>query len=788
MNNDFTLDEERESKQIDIVLLLRTIVRYWWVFAASVFICLGCSFVYNRYKPKVYSASMSILLKEERSPMSREVYQLTEGFGLSQEMENLDNQRYILSSQKMIGRTIDKLDFDITYYSCGTFTDAELYGPQLSFKVLIDSTHIQPIGAKFTVNFLDDGKLLLKVEGDEVFGYDYTTKQYTAFEVENVEEEYITEFDELLTTQMFSFRIVLDGEYNENAFKRPLAFKFNSREALINNWTSALNIEMDSKEGTRAVLSVVGYNYAKLIVFLQTLYDSSLSYNLDKKNETATRTLSFIKSQIISTADSLRVAADRLRLFKTKHNFAGSTQFAAELQHQFFDKEKGLQELLTQDQYLALIEQRLREGNAIEDYLATSISINNAILQRHITELVTLQSTLNTIRDQSDDNPYKKQLIESEEILRSNLKSLVLQTRAMLGKQIEGVEKQISELLNLTDKQPAIEAEYLSLQREYTILDGIYTFLLKKESETMIAKASNVSDSEVLQDPTYNGVVAPRTRKNHLLALLLGFALPLAFFLVKEYYNKKIRSIKELKRTLPDIPIVGMIPWDDEVGEIPSYDHRQSVASESFRTLRAKLNFVASESKTKTILISSCNAGEGKTFCAVNSAISFALSGKKTVIVNYDLRCPRTEKVLGIDRSHVGVTEYLIGQAKLDDIICQCLTDNLFLIPAGAIPPNPAELIGNKHNEELLRALREEFDIILLDTAPIGSVADAQLLIPFADLFLFVVRANRVEYDHLTDVVAQIQDSNMQKLYSVFNGATPRDREYKYYSRGYNSR
>ncbi len=292
----------------------------------------------------------------------------------------------------------------------------------------------------------------------------------------------------------------------------------------------------------------------------------------------------------------------------------------------------------------------------------------------------------------------------------------------------------------------------------------------------------------MIGEPKFEGVISPNGSRNNRNALIIGLILPAIFFGLQEVLNKKVRSLKELRRALPNAKIVGLIPLDNSYGETPILSSQNSIISESFRTLRTKLGFIAPQSNKKIILFSSCRESEGKSFCSVNTAISFAMSGKKTLIINYDLRRPRAEKILNPDSrgtGMVGLSEYLNGMVPVEKILTKCETENLYMIPAGTIPPNPSELIESQTNKELLKNIKNYFDIIILDTPPVGSISDAQLLQPFADIFVFVVKNNQVESSHLSETYKTACELS-KNICVVFNGATNNDREYRYYySNGY---
>lgn len=778
------LEEKEEVSRfdnMDYIRIAKNALRYWWTFVISIGIALGVAWFKNKTATPLHKAGTLVLLKDETK--SGHLYEITQGFGLSREQSNLENQKYIYTSPKMVQRAIKGLNFEVTMHNIGRFVDTELYSTESDYEVQYDTLHQQPIGAYFETKFISQDIIQLHVYGEQIWGYNYLTGEYTDYYAQDIDTTLTIKSGETLTNEMFSITIKPYANRLSNITARKIRFNFNTTQSVANAWKGSLDMSISSEGSTVAYITVTGTNRKKMLAFLKGLNEASVQYNLEKKNETATRTLNFIRQQIVKTADSVSAASERMKHFMTTHSFKSRKQYGDNLQSQYFEKDRQLQELLTKKEYLEIIDRSLAQDAAIEDYFTTMNVTDNNLLQSQLSQLVSLQKSLNEVKFQSDNNPHKKTLIEQEELLRSNIRTLISQTIATYQRHEEELKAGMHRMMAEADKLPDMETEYNNLQRDFEIQNTVHTFLLQKESETLIAKASNTADNDVLQEPFYMGQISPNTKKNYTTAGAIGFIIPAAILFLIEFLNEKVRTLKELKKTIPQLSVIGIIPQENDCDDTPMISRPQSAISESFRTLRTKLKYLTA-TEIKTIMFSSCNPGEGKTFCAINTAISYAQTNKKCLLMNYDLRRPRTELALNLPRN-LGITDYLVNDLSIEDITIKTDIENLYVIPSGTIPPNPSELVASEKNRTLIEQLKKEYDIIIIDTAPVGCVADSRILKHMSDVFLFVVRANKTDYNHLKETIDSLLEDKTEPICLMFNGASHSKREYSHYGSYY---
>lgn len=766
--------------------LIRTIIHYWWVFVICAGIGCAIAMFINYYTQPVYMSKTTVILNDESEKRGLD---LTEGIKLSSNLSKLQNQTFIYKSPMMTELALKHLDFEVTYYRRGKLRDIETYGPDQYIRVVMDTTHQQPMGVTFELTAIsaDKSTFELQVYGESAHGYNYINRDYTGWGRSDIKEKYTVRIGEPITTDMFSFTIVPYNEEHITDFYGTIAFRFNTTQNLINQWASSISMYPEIKESSITNITSVGYNSRKTVAFLNALNQAATEYNLEKKNAAADRTLNFIKRQLSLTSDSLRVATARLSNFKKNVGFTGNSEYGGTLQSTYLTQNMEIESLRTNNDLLTSINKDLEKGNTVQDFFISSTAAQNSpLIAGQLQELISLQQELITTENEVETHPYRKKIREQESILRSNIMTLISQAINLNNKRIAELEKANKRLINEAGRLPELENKRVDLDREYKIQDAVYTFMLQKESETLIAKASTIADGEVLREPVCIGTISPQTQHNMMIGLGLGLAIPLVFFVLKELFNKKIRSLNELKDTVKDKKPLVAIPLYDKnftKTETPSADNPNSATSEAFRELRLKLNMLVLSNQNNTIMFTSCNPSEGKTYCAVNTAIAMAQSEKKTLLINYDLRRPRMEEIFP-QKSRKNITEYLLGLATEDEIIQESDVKNLHYITCDTyqLPPNPAEQIASQRNMELLESLKHKFDIIILDTAPIGCVSDCKALEPIVGTIAFVVRGNVTEFEHLENT---LDDLDKQKTYLIYNGAQKRDIGYRRYYHNY---
>ena len=388
----------------------------------------------------------------------------------------------------------------------------------------------------------------------------------------------------------------------------------------------------------------------------------------------------------------------------------------------------------------------------------------------------------------SAKNPVRVEL-ESQII---DLRQLILQTLQNLKKDIQipiaEIERNIQNLRTSMNSIPRLEKKLIEKMRTQAVKEKLFLYLLQKREETALseavttAKTRTIDRARLSKSPVY-----PKRKMVTMFSGIIGLMVPFLLVMIIGFFDNKIDSEETIKQ-ITNIPILGRIGHKKGNEQIVVKQGSRSAINEMFRLLRTNLNFLNHSRTQQTIVFTSSISGEGKTFIAINFGVTLALSNKKVIVVGLDLRKPKMGMYMD-DSNEKGVTNYLVGQSNLSDIVKTYKDNpNLSYITSGPVPPNPAELILSGKMEALIKELKKEYDYVLIDTPPIGLVSDALLLRGFIDNILIVVRQKYTHKVMLKNLENMYQNNELEKTSIIFNGVKQGRGYYGYggYKYGYN--
>lgn len=714
-----------DDESIDVKRYLSLFISNWYWFAISLFIALSIAYGINRWSEEVYTVSSTLLIKDDQNGALTDIFPGSEGF---RSQQSVTNEMGILKSFNLHYRVMQDLpEFHVVYTAVGKrgVAESRLYKSS-PFVVIYDSLEKQTIGRRIEIKLLSENTYRLGINGGKKIEKDLS-------------------FGERFNEAGFDFIIKLRDKneyfYDPDASNR-YYFYFSDPVSLANQYRGKLSVNPIEEQASLVTLSTSGYNVEQESDYLNTLMQVYLEFGLEYKNQTAAQTIDFIEDQLGTISDSLQLAESNLESFRLINKLIDISREGAIIQEKLEQIDEERTKLTMQKNYYGYLKNYVDSRNESADIIAPSVlGITDQLLIKLVDELAGLQK---------QKRQLSLNLYESAEPLRI-IEANISNSRSALSENIkygiENIERSITDAANrLAEiekeirKLPSTERQMINIQRKFDINNTVYTFLLEKRAEAGIARASNVPDNRIIDEAGWfsSSRIRPRENRNNMIALLFGLLLPAVLILLFDYFNNKIIDKKDIeKRT--SAPVIGYISHNSLKTEIPVVENPGSTLSESFRSVRTSLKYFLKDKECPVISVSSTISSEGKTFVSTNLAAIMAMSGKKVLLVGLDLRKPRIHRIFG-NNNKSGISNFLIGEEKFDDIILKTEVENLWYAPAGPVPPNPAELIESGAMSDFIEKARKKYDYIIIDTPPVAIVTDALLVSAITDFYLFVVR------------------------------------------------
>lgn len=734
---------------IDFKRILYRLIKYWYVVVLSLTVALVVAFYNNRYTQRIYPISASIIIREKEETSGAE---LLYNNALINQYRNYLNEPYILRSYPLVMRAVEKLNFMVAVYKEGRVITTELYN---SLPVQIH--HIargEKAGSRYHLTLLDTLRFRLET-------IDAATPVRQEF---LIGQPFLFDHHQLLVARVPA--IPFTEHVNEE-----FLIQIKSPVQAAGEYVGKLNVKWAEKGAGVMNLSLVGANPAKEIDFLAALIDSYQAYDLEKKNQTADRTVEFIDGQLIHIADSLRLFEAQLELFKKSNRTTGELNLDAQRVYTRIEAlELQKAELLVRANYFNYLDQYLQENKNLDQIiLPTSMGINDPILTGLISKVVDLQLEIKLfIEREKATNPLVTARIARLNELRNDVRESIQGLKSTDKIKSDFLERQLTQAERQISFLPLAQRQLITIQRNYSLLENLYVYLMQKKAEAMISKAGNVSDLVTVNPPMQlGGPITPKTRQNYILALVVGLAIPLLGFVVMEYLNAQVQSKEDIEKATT-IPFIGGVGHKRGEVSLEVLGSPKSVISESFRSLRSNLNYFVGKKDRVVFLITSSISGEGKTFTSINLASVYSLSGRKTLIIGADMRKPKLFRDFNASNEK-GLSTYLAGLHEFDDVVQTTGYENLFLVTGGPVPPNPSELILQPRMDQFIQEARTRFDCVVIDTPPLALITDAFLLTQYADHSIFVVRQDYTPKEMLKLVNDYFITGKLKNISILFN-------------------
>ena len=706
---------------------------HWKWFLFFLLLSLTVAYTFLRYATPQYSASTSILIKDNnKSGISAELAAFEDlgivGGGSS---NNTDNEIEILKSRKIIGSVIDTLDLFTTYFVEGRVKKTEVYNDNpIKINFISRNKMEQMKDTSFVVSILSNGKFELK----DINGASSSSSSY--------------DFNTVIKSRVGLFNIIKSDDFKENNIN--IFVYIRNKPSVISSYLSKIKIASINKNSSVLNLSLNHSVKEKAEDFLNELVRQ---YNFDAindKSEISKKTKEFIDDRLVKIGLDLAKIQDDVKNYKNKNNITGlSSEGELALAQASINNEK-IVDLETQLNLINWVGESLNKQSGKFETLPQNLGFSDVAISHSIdkyNELVHQKNRLSL--SAGNKNPLLLQYTREIVSLKENLKKSISNLGHSLKSQLIQLKKEAYKVTSKVSSIPMLERGFIDIARQQEIISGLYSYLLKKKEETAISLAITVPNAKIIDVAYSTGAsVFPKKKMVYLAALLLGLIIPFIIIYIKNLLDTKIHSRKDIE-DLTTVPFIGDVPHSETNEKIVIGNDARTSTAEAFRLIRTNLDFMLPNKDTdlgKTIFITSTTSGEGKSFISINLAAALSLSSKKVLLLGMDLRAPKVTEYLGIPERK-GITNFITNDnISLDDVKFSIPEiKGLDIIASGVIPPNPAELLLSSKIKDLFDEVKKDYDYIIVDTAPVNLVTDTLLVAKYADMFMYVTRANYLD-------------------------------------------
>lgn len=739
-------DDDDEGGSFDILEWLFTFLHYWYLFVIGLAIALGLAMLKNRRWIPTYYSQGTIVIKEN-TPYGGASSALMQGFSVDAGYKNVNNQMIMLGSYDLLSRVVDSLPFlNVEYITQGRFKTRQLYR---NTPVNIEFTRLQPqaYDRLFQLTFNEDGSMHISSTN------------------ENEPLELDAHYGEPLSCSLFDITVwptEMMGYYEK------IYFRFRSHESLVNEFMGRLSLSFVSEGSTVLALSLVSETPQRDCEFIDELAKIYLLQNLEKKNEVAENSIRFINEQMENLQASLQVSEGAITDFRQENKFVDVNSYAAQLMGRVSEYEQHAMDLRLRENYFDYLIQYIHENIEKDVVIAPStMGVNEPML-------MSLVQQLNDLRIQrgelTEKNVYYAKYTNDIENVKKAIEEVVTSMRASLEIEKTDLNNRYRDVEKAIQQLPEKELQMVEIERNYRIDENYYTFFRQKRAEAEIQKASNTPDNSIMDKARTTAVMNAKAKsKTTSTYVLIGLLIPLILIILSELLNNKIRSPKDVLK-LRMFRLIGTLRHAKNQNPTLVRASPRSSYAEMLRSIRTRIEFVLKRKEKMVICISSTESGDGKTFLSTNMAALYSMTGKKTMLVDLDLRKPNIHTKLGLE-SGPGLSNYLIGECELKDTIVENTPFGFDFMRGGTIPPNPGELVHSDKLTAVVSDLREKYDFVVIDTSPIGLVPDAYAIVEQSDLCLFVIRCMETNKSFCKQTLEQMREvlDNPEKVQIVLS-------------------
>lgn len=780
-----------EEEEFDVRKIFSYALACWKLIVVFVVLCLVAAFAYLRVAVPKYQVTAKILLQDKNKGSFSSSADMLADFGFQAQNTNAENEMEVMRSMSVVRGAVAKSGLNVSYAIPGVinkpiYKEASpvfvTYGDTVFGTVSMDSLAAlyAPITMRF--HFGADGK---------------TDLEYSCYVTRDAREPQdfkavVSSYPYVLKTPLGNVLIEKNSAFEQDV-TGDLIVELNPLESVALSYMSALNIAPVSKNSSVAVLAINTPLPSNGMDFLNAVIDNYNYVTNEDKRQVARQTEAFIIERIDSLSKELVVMETRLSNYKKKNELIDPKLDAPQVSLNKTEYTKQVEE----------IDLMLKSSKFLKDFVHNpendlkvipttfGLTIDQSLValitnyNKEVIELNQLQLSA------TGDNPLLKNATIRVQQLQSDLRIAIDAFDRSLHLQRDAIATLLAGYTSRYEQSPDIERELVTIERECAIKSELYVMLLQKYEENALSLAVTSNNLRCIDSPLLVGRVAPNSKMIFLVALFVGLLIPAAIIYVRESMRTQL-TINDDLSTLTTLPCVGNIPVKHSVkGErskaVVVARNKNDIMAEAFRTLRTNLQFVMKKSTGKVVMFTSTTSGEGKTFVASNLAMSVALLGKKVLLMGLDIRRPRLAEMFGFNKHDEGITSYLAADENDTDILDRAIRpsgieENLDILPAGIVPPNPAELLARPNMDKAIEYLSTKYDYIIMDTAPVALVTDSMIISRVADAVAYVARLDytqKADIKYLNNIVAE---GKLENVSLVVNGEDVKKKMYGYVS------
>ena len=778
-----TMEEEQSS--FNFQTIYTTFILNWKWFVLSVFICLGIGFLYLRYTTPIYNTKAKLLIKDDDNRRYRrggiQGLESMSNLGIISNSYGIENEQEILTSTTIAEQAVRDLKIYVTYYIKGRIKKRLIYKKQ-PLNIDMDYAHLDRMNQPIKLSIKRNGNNY-KIKGTYFAPIDELTSS-GPYEIDQT----ITNIPSVIRTKAGIITITANGRYKLKDGETLIATIQSPRIASY-KYVGALSVEQSSKTSSVLNISLNDQDINRGMDYLRQLVICYNGQANEDKNEIAAKTEEFINDRLAKISTELSSTDGALENFKRNNKVIELQLSAQSLAANTSNFEQKLNDANTQISLInSLIAFANRPGNkhqvlpsnvGLQDQASTSLinEYNKTALERN-----------RLLRTASESSPVVSELTARLDDMSSSIEQALIQARKGLIIERDAIKSQLGQYTGEITKAPEQERILTQIGRQQEVKSGLYLMLLEKREENSISLAATADKGKLIESPQFAGKVSPKGSIIMLIALLLGVAIPSVIIYIINFFRYRIEGHEDVAK-LTKLPIIADIVMASESAktkaDIVVHENQNNHMEEIFRSMRTNIQFMLKENEN-IIMFTSSTSGEGKTFTAANLSVSFALLGKKVLLVGLDIRKPRLAELFEINNHHNGITPLLtMEEPTWEDIKEQTLpsgiNDNLSLLMAGPIPPNPSELVSRPSLSKIFDILKQHYDYVLIDTAPVGLVTDTLQVGKYCNISVYMCRADYTPKASFNLINSLAEEGKLPNMCIGINGIDLSMKKHSYY-------